>query len=190
MLLIVRIYIYLIWEVESLKCQSCCPVQEFVAERHLWQPFWGWKPDLTECLLQASNTGSDRNLCSGGFKAGSLRDLFQAYGAEWRDQGHDPQNPGLRSHHNLSPRLQGIRIQSLTPDLRPCSVPCPIPSLHTCLGLLLSSHWSLKASLTYGTDHTMPLPVNNLPEYHTFRCAAILWECALCGPLEPWFLLH
>lgn len=55
-------------------------LQNYLAERHLWQPLWGWGPDLTQHLFQTSNLGSDGNFRSRGLKTGPDRNLCQADG--------------------------------------------------------------------------------------------------------------
>lgn len=83
-------------------------------------------PDAAQCLFSPPDAGPDRHHCPGWFPPGPQPDLLQAAGAQRGDPRHDPPRPGLPGRHNLPPRLQRLRDQSLTGAQEP-----PSPSFPT-----------------------------------------------------------
>lgn len=119
----------------------------------LWRVWWQLRergPDVVEHLLPPSDTGSDRHHRSGRFPPGPQPDLLQAAGAQRGDPRHDPPRSGLPGSHNLPPRLQRLRDQSLTGTQEP-----PSPSFPTYVSPIISTSDSpstTSASITTAHD--------------------------------------
>lgn len=108
--------------------------QEAVALRSVWRQLRERGPDIAEHLLPPSDAGSDRYHRSGWFPPRPQPDLLQAPGAQRGDPRHDPPRSGLPGGHNLPPRLQRLRDQSLTGSQEP-----PAPSFPTSVSPILST---------------------------------------------------
>lgn len=103
----------------------------------LWSLWWQLRergPDIVKHLLPPSDTGSDRHHRSGWFPPRPQSDLLQAAGAQRGDPRHDPPRSGLPGRHNLPPRLQRFRDQSLTGTQEP-----PPPSFPTFVSPIIST---------------------------------------------------
>lgn len=83
-------------------------------------------PDAAQRLLPPPDAGPDRHHRAGWLPPGPQLDLLQAAGAQRGDPRHDPPRPGLPGRHDLPPRLQRLRDQSLTGAQEP-----PPPSVPT-----------------------------------------------------------
>lgn len=117
-----------------------------MALRSVWWQLGERGPDTVEHLLPPSDTGSDGHHRSGRLPPGPQPDLLQAAGAQRGDPRHDPPRSGVPGRHNVPPRLQRLRDQSLTGAQEP-----PAPSFPTFVSPVISSSDPLDATPTSST---------------------------------------